>query len=248
MERKKLKLLPKAGVVSLLLSGLLYIIGLFLLFTQGSWWTWLVYIGISIYLYRKFFYKTKGFIWFGVGIILASLWAVTIVSSPALSLLISIVFGVLLMLLLGLEISLFHKEEFIVSILFYSLVYILLALFSFSVTILGPWGQIGMIIILFLSIGVMLRDVSYLVLDTSSDIVILTYAFIASFLTMQMVWMSSLFSFGFLYGASLSTVFLILFSDTFLRYKTAQLTKNAILQNSIFLVLFSVGIVLLSLV
>lgn len=248
MERKKLKLLPKAGMVSLLLSGLVYVVGLFLLFVQGAWWTWLVYIGIGIYLYRKFFYKTKGFVWFGVGIILASLWAVTIVSSPALSLLISIVFGILLVLLLGLEISLFYKEEFVVSILFYSLVYIFLALFSYSSIILGLWGQVGMTIVLFLIIGVMLRDVSYLVLDTSSDIAIIAYAFIASLLTMQMIWMSSLFSFGFLYSASLSTVFLILFSDTFLRYKTAQLTKGAILHNSMYLILFSVGIALLSLV
>ena len=248
MERKKLKLLPKAGVVSLLLSGCIYIAGLFLLFTQGSWWTWLLYIGIAIYIYRKFFYKTKGFVWFGLGIILSSLWAVTIVSSPVLSLLISIVLGGLLMLLLGLEISLFHKEEFIVSILFYSLVYILLSLFSFSVVTLGSWEQIIMTSVLFLGIGVMLRDTVQLVLNTSSDIVILTFSFIASLLTMQIVWMSSIFSFGFLYGASLSTVFLILFSDTFLRHKTAQLTKRAILQNSVFLVLFSVAIALLSLV
>lgn len=248
MERKRLKLLPKAEMVSLLLSSIGYAIGSFLLLTQGVWWSWILYVGISIYLYRKFFFTTKGFLWFGIGIILATVWSAFVISSPALALLISLVFGALVVLLLGLEISLFHKEEFIVSILFYGLVYILLSLFSFSTTLMYSWIELIAIISLFLIIGTMLRDMMYLVLDTTSDIVVIVFSFAAALLTVQMAWMSNMFSFGFLYGASLSTVFLILFSDTFLRHKTFQLTRSAIIQNIFFLVLFSIGIAFLSLV
>lgn len=247
MQGKKLKsLLQRTKTASLLLSGIGYTSVFLLLSLFESWWAWIIYVIVCVYLYRKFFYSKKEMKWIGVGIITSSVWLMISISSPLLILSLGFLYGIIVALFIGLQLLIFEHEEMIISMLLYTVLYILFSLFLFQESLMGGVGKVAVLMMLFVASALMVKEMIQKMNGERGDIVVNIFSYIVALVSIQLLWIIDLFSFGSLYGASLVVVFLMLLVDTFFAHNTIQLGKRHVVQNIAFLLFFSCGVVLLS--
>lgn len=245
MFGKKLKSAFSPQIASLSLNATIFALLLGLLsFSSSLWWV-LAYIGYVIFLYVKHLQGAKTGAWFTyLFFVISSLVIARAVDITGFGVFMILVLGALLFLLLGSFTLRVGNPKIIGSTFYYFFIFTFVSLLLWSAPFPLSWWRMTLLFVFFwLTAREHIRFISGSY-DKRKNVFIAVFAFLG----MQVAWITSLSSIGFLNAASLTLVFMISALDIMLAFFSGALNKQMLKKETVFFLGFSLLILFVPLI